>query len=129
MTRIIILGIVIAAVQASGFAEAASMKAKYVANCVRFSQRVNPQVRADQRLQKQACDCICEKVQALGADDDDLKTIMQYTREYDFTALPTQPTFQQILQAHVDVHRDLLKTQVDLETFVKGMMSCSLEAE
>ena len=129
MKRLITIGLIAAAVQAAGTTEAASMKDKYVANCVKFSKRVNRQMRADDKRQKQACDCICEKVQSLGADDQALKTIMEYTREYDFTVIPKQPTFQQILQAHVDVHRDIIKTQADLEEFVKGMMSCSFEAD
>lgn len=110
-------------------AEAATTKAKYIANCVKFSQQVNPQMRTDMGAQKSACTCICEQVEAMGASEEDLRTIMKYTREYDFTTIPKQPTFQQILQAHVDVHRDILKTQDDLELFVKSMMSCSGEAQ
>lgn len=129
MKRLITLGLIVATVQVAGSAESASMKRKYIANCVQFSKRVNRQMRADEKLQKQACDCICDKVLAIGASDDDLKTIMQYTREYDFTEIPKQPTYQEILQAHVDVHRDIIKTQADFEEFVKGMMSCSFEAK
>lgn len=129
MKRLILVGLMIATVSTAATAQAASMKAKYTANCVKFSQRVNPNIRTAASAQKQACECICEKVQALGAGDEDLKTVMQYTREYDFTKLPERPNFEQILQAHVDVHRDLLTTQEMLEAFVKGMMSCSMDSK
>lgn len=115
--------------QLSVTAEAASTRSKYIANCVKFSQRVNPLMQADATLQKEACSCICGQVEAIGAKEEDLKTIMKYTREYDFSALPKRPSFEQILQAHVDVHRELIKTQDDLEIFVKGMMSCSSKSE
>ena len=128
MKYVLILIILIA----SGFtaieARAASIKDKYVANCVKFAQKVNPTLRPMPKLQKEACSCLCDKVKAIGADKEDLRTIMQYTREYDFTALPERPTYEQILQAHVDVHRDVIKTQEDLEVFVKGWMKCESTA-
>lgn len=128
MNRVVVLFLLGMIFLSPSATEAASTKDKYIGNCVKFAQRINPQMRVDAALQKKACTCICEKVQEIGAEEDDLKQIMKYTREYNFTALPKKPTFQQILQAHVDVHKDIIATQSDLEFFVKGMMSCSNEA-